>query len=436
MRLLTALLLCPLVLAAPQRKAASAKPAAAFPVESIAIEGAQEYTREQILAAAQLKVGQPARPADFEAARKRLVAAGVFDEAGVQFAPAPGGKGYALTIQVREAGPFYPVQFHGFDAPAAELTRVLRQTDPFFSPRIPATERSLARYAKALEAWLASQNRPAAVTGKLLPDDSGQMTIVFRPPVALSAIARVRFLDVKTLRASTVENAVNAVVVGTPFEEPRLRKALDLNARPLFEAYGLVRVAFPEITTEKEKDVTGLVVTVKVEEGPAYSLGDVAISGSAMPAEALRKAAELKSGQTFNINQIQAAIGRMEKFLRRNGFMKAATRTDRRYDDAAKKVHLAFTLEDGPRYTFGRLEIQGLDIIAEPAIRRMWTMKPGEPYNADYPERFLSAVREEGVLDDLGQTKAVVAPDDATRIVNVTLIFRGKPPAPAKRRGW
>lgn len=437
MRLLAiALLLCPLLAAAPQRKAApKPKPAAAaaFPIESIAIEGAQEYTRDQILAAAQLKVGQTARAADFEAARQRLLATGVFDQVGVRFAPGAGGKGYALTIELREAGPFYPVQFQGFDAPAAELTRVLRQKDPFFGPRIPATETSLARYAKVLEAWLAAQNRPAQVTGRLLPDDAGQMVIVFRPPVALSAIARVRFENVKTVRLSVIENAINAVVVGVPYEESRFRRALDLNVRPMFEVMGLVRVAFPQIATEKEQDVQGLVVTVKVEEGPVYQLGDVTLDGSAVPSGDLLKMGAFKPGAQFNLNLVQAAVARVEQALRRNGFMKVSTRVERRIDDAAKKVHLALHITDGPRYTMGKLAIQGLDILSEPAIRKMWATKPGQPFNADYPNHFLDVIRQDGVLDDLGETKAVVKTDDESLVVDVTLIFQAAP-RPAKPR--
>jgi outer membrane protein insertion porin family len=438
--LLIALLLFPLVVGAQTRPARKATPkpkpaaAAAFPIESISIEGAQEYTREQILTAAQVKVGQSARAAEFEAARKRLEATGVFDEVGVRFAPGPGGKGYAVTIQVREAGPFYPVQFQGFDAPAPELARVLRQTDPFFGPHIPATELSLARYAKALEAWLATENRPAKVSGRLLPDDTGQMVIVFRPPVALSAIARVRFENVKTVRLSVIENAINAIVVGVPYEEKRLRHALDLNVRPLFEVVGLVRVAFPEIKTEKEKDVTGLVVTVKVEEGPVYQLGDVTLTGSAIPSAELLKVGAFKPGTPFDLHLVQAAVARVEQALRRNGFMKVSSRVERRIDDTAKKVHLALQIQDGPRYTMGKLEIQGLDIISEPAIRKMWATKPGQPFNADYPNHFLDVVRQEALFDDLGETKAVIKTDDEAHIVDVTLIFKGAPRQPAKPR--
>ena len=427
--LVIALLLCPLAFAAqtrPARKAAPAKPAApaAWPIESIAIDGAREYTREQILTAAHLKVGQMASAADFDAARQRLEAAGVFDEAGVKFGPAGAGKGYAVTILVREAGPFFPVRFEGLDAPAAELTRALRQADPFFGPRIPATESTLARYTQVIQAYLAAQNRPAKVTGKLIPDDAGQMAVVFRPVVALPVIARVRFLNTQAVRTSTIENAINAVAVGTPYQEERLRQALDLNIRPIYENHGRVRVAFPEFQTEKEKDVAGLVVTVKVEEGPVYSLGEVTVDGSSLPPAELNKIAALKPGEPFNLEQIQAAAARIEKRIRRNGFIQVKTRIDRRIDDAAKKVALALHVDDGPRYLFGKLTIQGLDIIGEPAVRKMWAIQEGQPFNADYPDHFLNAVREEGMFDDLGETKAVIHPNDAARTVDVTLIFR------------
>ena len=41
-------------------------------------------------------------------------------------------------------------------------------------------------------------------------------------------------------------------------------------------------------------------------------------------------------------------------------------------------------------------------------MRRIWIVKPGDPFNPDYPELFLKRVREQGLFDDLGETKSDV----------------------------
>ncbi len=428
--LVMALLLSPPSQAAQKRPArkstqTAAKPAAqtAWPIETISIKGNREYSREQILAAAGLKLGQMVSAKDVEAAQQRLLATGVFDEVGVKFGPAPGGKGYAVSFELAEAGPLFPVRFEDLPASREELTQVLKQSDPFFGPKIPATQAIVNRYAKVIEDHLAGKDK---VMGTLAPDDSGQVTVVFKSATPLPAISRVRFSGNDVLPATALENAINAVAIGLPYSEKRFRQLLDDNIRPLYDARGRVRVSFPEIKSEKDKDVSGVVLSVKVSEGPSFALGEVAVTGTGVPSAELLKIANLKKGDLFNIEQIQAAAGRIEKRVRRDGFMAVKSNVERRVNDQAKTVDLTVRIIEGPRYLFGRLKIDGLDVIGEPAIRKMWSIKPGAPFNADYPDYFLSRVKEDGVLDNLGDTKAIVKANETAKTVDVTLVFSGE----------
>jgi outer membrane protein assembly factor BamA len=67
------------------------------------VEGSHNYTQAQILAVAGLKVGQLAGKPEFEAARERLVATGMFETVGYKFAPGGDKSGYAASFQVVEA---------------------------------------------------------------------------------------------------------------------------------------------------------------------------------------------------------------------------------------------------------------------------------------------------------------------------------------------
>lgn len=434
MLLLAAALL--LAMPAPAQKPAAreTRPATemAWPIESITITGNREYSREQILAAAGIRQGQMVRPPDLEAAQKRLLDTGVFEEVAVRFEPAASGKGCAVSFEVSEAGPFFPVRFEDLPASEEELVKVLKQSDPFFGPRIPATEAIVNRYARVIENHLAGKDK---VVGRLAPDEAGQLAVVFRSARPLPAVSRVRFTGNEVLPSSALENAINAVAIGLPYTEKQFRKLLDANVRPLYEARGRVRVSFPEIQQENDPAVKGVVLTVKVVEGPSYSLGEFTVDGTGIPREELLKAENLKKGDVFNIKQLQAAVEQIERRLRREGFMQVKSTQERRIDDEAKTVDLAVHVTEGPRYRFGRLAIEGLDVITEPAIRKMWGMKPGDPFNADYPDYFLRRVKEDGVLDNLGETKAVVKVDEAAKTADVTLIFRGEPaPKPKPSR--
>ncbi|HPQ15946.1 MAG TPA: POTRA domain-containing protein, partial [Bryobacteraceae bacterium] len=259
MLLLAAALL--LAMPAPAQKPAAreTRPATemAWPIESITITGNREYSREQILAAAGIRQGQMVRPPDLEAAQKRLLDTGVFEEVAVRFEPAASGKGYAVSFEVSEAGPFFPVRFEDLPASEEELVKVLKQSDPFFGPRIPATEAIVNRYARVIENHLAGKDK---VVGRLAPDEAGQLAVVFRSARPLPAVSRVRFTGNEVLPSSALENAINAVAIGLPYTEKQFRKLLDANVRPLYEARGRVRVSFPEIQQENDPAVKGVVL--------------------------------------------------------------------------------------------------------------------------------------------------------------------------------
>ena len=71
------------------------------------------------------------------------------------------------------------------------------------------------------------------------------------------------------------------------------------------------------------------------------------------------------------------------------------------------------------------MKIEGLDIHAEPVVRKMWGMKEGRPFNVEYPDKFLASIREQGMFEHLGNTKALLSIDEKSNSVDVTLLFKG-----------
>jgi len=82
----------------------------------------------------------------------------------------------------------------------------------------------------------------------------------------------------------------------------------------------------------------------------------------------------------------------------------------------------------------GKLEIVGLDLLSEPAIRKIWSVRTGAPFEPDYPDSFLNDIREQGIFDNLGKTRAEVQIDEKTHIVAVTLHFSGGTAEDEKKR--
>jgi len=396
-----------------------------WPIASVKVEGLKNYSPGQALTAAGLKVGQLAGKDDFEAARNRLLATGVFDTVAYRFAPAPDSNQYIATFEVIEFEPVYPVRFERLPAPDAEIEAWLRRKDPFFGKKIPPSEPILKRDAAAIEEYLSTKGSSEKIVGKVVADSADQFSIVFRSAAGPPKVAEVRFEGASAIPAATLLRDFAVVAYGSVYSEGGFRQLLDANIRPLYDARGVIRVAFPSLTVEKAKDVEGLVVTVKVNEGEAYRLGDVRIAGaSPVPAKELIKIGEFKPGEVVNFDAVATGVDLMKKRLRREGYMRAGLQIDRRIDDAKKTVDLELHPELGPQFVFGTLKLEGLDLNGEAAIKKLWGMKEGKPFNSDYPDFFLAQVKQQGLFDGLGDTKAATKIDEQNLTVDVILSFR------------
>jgi outer membrane protein assembly factor BamA len=409
------------------KKAAPAAPVARWPIQSLAVEGNRIYRAEQILAVAGLKVGQMAGRPEFEAARDRIVATGAFETVGYKFAPAAGEKGYTATFQVTEVEQAYAVHFEGLHVSELELTAALKARDPLFSiEHMAATQPVLERYSKWIGEFMASKGQPEKIAGSVTPSSPGDYAIVFHPDRPLPVVALVSFRGNQVIPENVLHEAVSGAAIGTPYTEDRFREILNASIRPVYEARGRVRVAFPAINTEPTTDVKGLHVLVTVDEGESYTLGKIVVQGQTpVRPESLLKDADLKSGDVANYDKIAKGVEAIRKAVRHAGYLDVKVMPDRQIDDGKKAVDVTFFVEPGPQYTMGKLTIAGLDLTAEAEIKRIWTLTEGKAFNPEYPDFFLNSVKQQGLFDNLGHTKADVHVDEKRHVADVTLRFSG-----------
>lgn len=403
-----------------------------FALRSLTVRGNRAYTREQILAVSGLQLGQQVAKPEFDVARDKILATGMFETVGYQFGPGPGGQGYAANFDVVEIAARFPVQFESLGAPAPEIEAFLKSKNPLYSPMLPGTKEVVDYYKRLIEEFLAAQDKPVRVVGEVIPTGKDEFKILFRSADGLPPVSHVTFSGNKEISTTTLQNAINDVAFGTPFTRDHFRALLDNQIRPLYDAKGLVRVKFPMFTAEPDPKIKGVVVHVTVEEGVPYKLRKVAITGAAPE---LLGNAKLKTGSLANFDEINQGLERVKTELKREGYMEVRGSTDRVVDDKEHAVDVVLQLEPGPLFTMGKLTIQGLDLNGEPVVRKLWSIQEGKPFNSKYPDYFLQRIREDGMFDGLGSTKASTKTDDITHVVDVTLTFGSSPkPAPKKRR--
>lgn len=408
-----------------------ADPGVAWPIVKLTVEGERNIPAEEILSMSGLKLGQPAKKEDFDQAQERLLATGLFETVAYRYEPVPAGKGHSGTLIVKEIDQLYPYRFEELQADTQKLREWLRQKEPLFREKIPATEPVLQKFAEALNEYFAKHGPPIRVIGKLMPNDKAQLEVVFLPS-ELPAVAEVEFAGNKILTQDRLQQAVAGAGVGARYTENRFRQILDASVRPLYEAEGRLRVTFPKIELTEAKDVKGVIATVHVNEGEPYKLKEVRIAGPMAANKDLLKQGRFSLDETANMSRVREGMEAMEKSLRRNGYLHLDASLERTLDDKEKTVSVTIKIEPGPQFTMGDLVIEGLDIQTEPHIRKLWTLKAGEPFDAEYPDYFLSRIREDGIMDNLGRTRSDVRLDGSRQRAHVTLYFEGEKRPPKK----
>lgn len=403
-----------------------------FPLRSIRVEGLKVLQAQQVITASGLAVGTPAAEAEMDAAMQKLLNCGYFDRVAYRYEPA--GDGYALTWQVQEVSVFYPVKFFDLPVKEEEVRKILSEVDPLFGPKIPATQEVLQRYARAINQKLGLKVEGEELRGKVTATEKGDLLVEFRAERPLPTVYLVDFKGNKLLPSEELRPPASASASGLIYDEKTFRDVLDRRIRPLYEARGRLRVAFPKIETKPAQGLNAVNVMVTVEEGEEFKLRSVKLEGVGDSADELLREGEFQLDLTANMSAVADGGKKVEKAVRRQGFLDVKMSEERKIDDEKKLVDVTYILEPGERYTFDRLEIKGLDIITEPAIRKMWGMKTGAPFNPEYPDGFLDKVRNDGVLDNLGDTRSRYDVNEINHSVVVTLTFKGAPPPDPKKR--
>jgi outer membrane protein assembly factor BamA len=402
--------------------------AALFPIESIHIEGLKRLKPAQVIAASGLQPGQQADKPDFEAAQARLLATGMLASVGYRYAPGPKGQGYAVTFEVAEIDQVFPVKFEEIPGTEPELLKVLAAADPLFTNPVPGTVAVIKRLESILNAHLKSD---PPIVGKVLADRPAETMLLFRPNRPRPTVASVSFKGNEAFTIAELQNKMAAVAIGTLFTEERFREMLNNQIRPIYETKGLLRVSFPRITATRNADLEGLDIAVEVVDGPEYKLDKVTLTGSG---QGLLREGNFKEGELFRLHEVVDGLERIRASLRAEGYMKVATESTRTYNDEKKTVNMQIAVTQGKLYRMGRLTIQGLDITTEPEIRKMWGLKTGNPYRDGYPDKFLLRIKEDGIMDNLGETRAKLETDEARGLIHVTLLFAGEKKEPEKKR--
>jgi outer membrane protein assembly factor BamA len=426
--------LCLLLLSAytmrAQPRAAGRKSAASgvdvrWKLASVEVTGTQRYTKDEILGASGLQLGQPVSEDDFKKATESLGQTGLFNN--VSYSYSYSSSGAKLELQLSDDDHLVPAKLENFVWWAdQDLLAKLRERVPLFKGLLPLTGEMTDQISNALQTLLIEQKVKGVADYTQVSHGDGPVTaILFTVSARSIRIHGVSFTGASTAELPRLEEAAKPLL-NTDYTRAKIENAERLSFRPVYLQTGHLNASFQEteVKVAQETDDETLVNdTIQVTPGLQYKFADIAWTGNkAFPAEQLQELIRLKPGEPADASELDKDLNEVSALYGTQGYMAAKVLAKPVLDDAAASVHYDLNVEEGEIYKMGDLEVRGLDEAIRNKMTFDWKMLEGQVYDSSYVQRFL----KESAKDLPQDVQWKVTPHEAVnddQTVDVSLLY-------------
>ena len=394
--------------AAAQKQSTSGKASSAAPFKLIALKitGTARYTDTEILAASGLQMGQNAADGDFKEAVQRLGDSGLFSS--VIYSYSSSSTGVRLELQLADKSKLVPAQFENFVwFTDDELCTAVQRSVPLFKQLLPIAGNLPDRVSEALQAMLSEKQFPGRVDFLRDAEEPGGAlnAIVYRVEAVTIRIRGVEFPGASPEQTALLTNAGRRLM-GAEYLRSSLAAVAKFDLLPVYLQRGYLKTAFgpsdarvvppPSPAADAQGPADFQVdAIVPVTPGRIYSTSSVDWKGnSAIAISEVAPLIHMPLGQPVDAVRLLRDLENVGKLYRSRGYMTVQITPDARLDDEKSTVHYDLNIVEGDLYKMGELEIVGLDTQAKARMQAAWHLREGQPYNADYPKKF---------VDDTGQ---------------------------------
>ncbi len=397
----------------------TASQAEAIFAENIAVEGNYRLEASTILEYANLREGQEYRYSDLNNAVKNLYRTGYFSD--VSLTPTPNG----LILNVQENPMVNRVVFEGNDKLEAKELEAELQLQPRSVYSVSKIQADTARLASL---YRRSGRYSAKVTPKLEALDQNRVDIIYEiEEGAKTTIKKIGFVgneyfserDLQKI-ITTSEGCWYCILTDSDTYDPD-RVAYDKELlRRFYTKQGFADFEIKAVDSELSPQKDAFFITFVIEEGPRYTLGDIAFDSNlpGTDAENLKKIVDTESGDLYNSTAVEESIDNVIDTLGDSGFAFVDVDPKLQRNPKDKTIDLTYTISEGPRVYIERINIEGNLRTLDNVIRREFRVVEGDPYSTSKLQRSEQRLRNLGFFEDVKiATARGSAPDKI--IINV-----------------
>ena len=213
------------------------------------------------------------------------------------------------------------------------------------------------------------------------------------------------------------KDVYNNEKINEDLEEVRLR----LQQKGYLEA----KVGTPEFSMVNKKTVFGkrqkmLKISIPVELGPRYRVGEIALEGNkVIRGDFLKSMITLKKGQIYNIKKRNKFIEEIQKFYGGIGYFYAQVVPSENLDPVKQTADLTINIQENEVVYLGKLEFTGNTFTKDHVIRREWFLREGRRLNINALEDSIKRMKQLGLVTVEKMPEIKADPQDPQKI-NIT----------------
>jgi outer membrane protein assembly factor BamA len=375
---------------------------------ALKVTGTARYTDKEILAASGLQIGQAAAEGDFKEAVQRLGDSGLFSDLAYSYTSS--GTNVRLELQLADIdeSKLVPAEFDNFVwFTDDELRAGLRHQLPLFKQLLPLTGNLPDRVSEALQAALTEKQYPGRVNYMREGDEmAGPLkAIIYRVEEVSIRIRGFEFPGATPDQAALLTTAARRSI-GADYERSGLIAVAQFDLLTVYLQRGYLKATFGPSNARvvpqpaSAPDARGAAETqtdvqvdamIPVTPGKVYATSSVDWKGNSAVATAeLAPLLHLPPGEPADAVRLVRDMESVTKLYHTRGYMTAQIKPNAQLDDEKSTVHYDVNVAEGDLYKMGEVEILGLDTQATARMQAAWTLREGQPYNADYLKKFLN----------------------------------------------
>lgn len=189
------------------------------------------------------------------------------------------------------------------------------------------------------------------------------------------------------------------------YNKDKMEEDLDeVKVRLQEKGYLEAKVGNPSISTIRGRTFFGSVremmqISIPVELGPRYRLGEVNIEGNKIiKSQYLKRLNKLAKGKYYNIKKRNKLIEEIQKLYGSLGYIYAQVSPVENLDPIKKIADLTLKIYEGDVAYVGKLEFKGNTYTKDRVIRREWFLREGQRFNTSLLETSITRMKQLGLV--------------------------------------